>query len=206
MKPPAVRKRRLESPLSALLSGPVGTAGPRTIWGLDLRAVDNTWTQRSLEELRDLGRGGRLGVLFAEMDMDPRYPLSHNSQRLLPARIARLFDALCEEMAESVLYDVPESIWRPLLPLLCPNGRVHSPYPKEVDSSDSQREGLLLLAEGRLNAETAVLLSNYAITPPPVPPSEAAIDSALWAYVMQQLLPMLDAVRDRSHAVLIETK
>jgi hypothetical protein len=171
---------------------------------LDLRAVDTAWVQRPIEELRYLGRGGRLGALFAEMDMDPRYPLSRNIQRLLPLRIQGIFEALCEEMAESAISDVPESVWRPLLPLLCPQGVGQSPYPKEVEGLEANTEGLVLLAEGRLHAETATLLCSRAVSPPTN--NEAGpTDPVLWSYVMQLLLPMLDAVRDRSRALLMET-
>jgi hypothetical protein len=206
VKLPAARRRRPNRSLPgpgkdpALFEAP----RPRSLWCLDLRAVDSAWSQRPLEELRYLGRGGRLGALFAEMDMDPRYPLARNVQRMAPQRILRLFDALCEEMAESVLHDVPESVWRPLLPLLCPQGNALSPYPKEADDAEVTSEGLLLLAEGRLHAETAVLLVSRAASPPKAGSDSLTVDPSLWAYMMQHLLPMLDAVRDRSRALLMD--
>lgn len=202
MKLPAARRRRPSRPLPA--SGGASSLGLRSLWCLDLRAVESAWNQRPLEELRYLGRGGRLGALFAAMDMDPRYPLSRNVQLLLPVRIQRLFDALCEEMAESVLHDVPPSVWRPLLPLLCPQGTALSPYPKEADEGEVATEGLLLLAEGKLHAETAVLQVSRAVSPPREGSDAAPVDPSLWSYVMGHLLPMLDAVRDRSRALLMD--
>ena len=205
MKLQSSRRRRPDRPLPAAKEkGEALTPlGPRTLLCLDLRAVDSAWTQRPIEELRYLGRGGRLGALFAEMDIDPRYPLSRHTNQLMPQRIARLFEALCEEMAEASLPDVPESVWRLLLPLICPHGSAQSPYPKEAEV-EAGREGLLLLAEGRLHAETATLLVSRAVNPPPREGDGPAIDPALWSYVMQHLLPMLDAVRDRSRALLME--
>lgn len=158
-----------------------------------------------MQELRNLGVGGRLGALFAEMDLDPRHPLSRNIHQLMPARIQRLYDALCEELAESAIYDVPEPVWRTLLPLLCPHGVAQSPYPKEAETADDgQKEGLVLLAEGRLHAETAALLCSRAVTPPLGGSDSDPIDPVLWSYVMQHLLPMIDAVRDRSRALVME--
>lgn len=203
MKLQSARRRRPDRPLPSQASAAAGTLGPRTLLCLDLRAVDSAWTQRPIEELRYLGRGGRLGALFSQMDIDPRYPLSRNIAQLLPVRIARLFEALCEEMAESSLPDVPEPVWRLLLPLICPQGNAQSPYPKEADVPSGQ-EGLLLLAEGRLHAETATLLVSRAVNPPVQKDDAPAIDPSLWSYVMQHLLPMLDAVRDRSRALLME--
>lgn len=200
MKLPAARRRRPTRPLPTAAA----SLGPRSLWCLDLRAVESSWSQRSLEELRYLGRGGRLGALFSEMDMDPRYPLSRNAQLLAPVRIQRLFDALCEEMAESVLHDVPAAVWRPLLPLLCPQGSAQSPYPKEADDAAAATEGLLLLAEGRLHAETAVLQVSRAVSPPRESSDDPQVDPSLWSYVMGHLLPMLDAVRDRSRALLMD--
>ncbi len=199
MKLPAARRRRPTRPLPPAAA----SLGPRSLWCLDLRAVESSWSQRPLEELRYLGRGGRLGALFSEMDMDPRYPLSRNAQLLAPVRIQRLFDALCEEMAESVLHDVPAAVWRPLLPLLCPQGSAQSPYPKEADDAAAATEGLLLLAEGRLHAETAVLQVSRAVSPPRESSDDPPVDPSLWSYVMGHLLPMLDAVRDRSRALLM---
>jgi hypothetical protein len=143
--------------------------------------------------------------MFAEMDMDPRYPLSRNIQRMPPSRIQRLFEALCEEMAESVLPDVPEPVWRGLLPLVCPQGTALSPYPKEAEA-EAKTECLVLLAEGRLHAETAVLLCSRALSPPLCEAKDAtAIDPILWSFVMRQLMPMLESVRDRSRALLMES-
>lgn len=226
-----------------------GSAGPRTILCVDLRAVDTAWSQRPLEELRQVGRGGRLGAVFSSLDLDPRYPLSKNASLLMPHRIQQIFDALCEELADAVIFDVPESVWRRLLPLLCPHGSGESPYPKEgqtaswpgppsspgspsspgpssspgspsspgplsspgspsspgpargkIEDRDT-REGLVVLAEGRLHAEAAAVALSRAATPPAGPDE---IDQSLWADVLQSLLPMLDAVRDRSRALLME--
>lgn len=205
MKPQPVRRRRAERPLPGHSSPALGSVGARTLWCVDLRSVENTWAQRPIEELRPLGRGGRLAALLREMDLDPRHSLLRNTRSLGLSRIQRMFDALCEEMAEGVLFDVPESIWRPLLPLLCPQGGGLSPYPKDAEGIDGDGEGLVVLAEGRLHAETAMLLCSRALTPPPAGDG-LAVDGHLWSYTVQQLLPMLDAVRDRSRALLMEAQ
>jgi hypothetical protein len=203
MKLPHSRRRRPTRQLPGRGAGEAADRGPRSLYCIDLRAVDSAWSQRPLEELRHLGRGGRLGSLFAEMDMDPRHPLSRNVQRLSPLRIARLFDALCEELAESVLYDLPGPVWQPLLALLCPEGSGQSPYPKEADAADKASEGLVMIAEGRIDAETASVLCSRAVSPPPSS-GQSTIDPLLWSYVIQQLLPMLDAVRDRNRSLLLD--
>lgn len=202
-----VRRRRPERPLPTAKAQPVGSQGPRSLWCVDLRSVESTWAQRPVEELRPMGRGGRLSALFAEMDLDPRYSLQRNTRALGTARIQRLFEALCEELAEGVLYDLPECVWRPLLPLICPHaspqGGALSPYPKEAEGLDGEGETLIILAEGRLHAETATLLLSRSLTPPQTD-SGSTVDPRLWSFAMQQLLPMLDAVRDRSRALLME--
>jgi hypothetical protein len=241
MRAPASRRRsRPERPLPSETQK--GSAGPRSILCVDLRAVDTAWSQRPLEELRQVGRGGRLGAVFGSLDLDPRYPLSKNASVLMPRRIQQIFDALCEELADAVIFDVPEPVWRRLLPLLCPHGTGESPYPKEgqmpaptpsspgtssspgtpsspgiasspgtpsspgtsssprIDDREA-REGLVVLAEGRLHAEAAAVALSRAATAPSGPDE---IDQALWADVLQSLLPMLDAVRDRSRALLME--
>jgi hypothetical protein len=221
MRIPASRRRsRPERPLPS--EAQAGSAGPRTLLCVDLRAVETAWSQRPLEELRQVGRGGRLGAVFSSLDLDPRYPLSKNASLLLPRRIQQIFDALCEELADAVLFDVPEPVWRRLLPLVCPHGAGESPYPKEgqtgaapgtsgsagssAGSSDGadprSREGLVVLAEGRLHAEAAAVALSRTTTPPA---GLEEVDQALWADILQSLLPMLEAVRDRSRALLIES-
>lgn len=204
---PLVRRRRPERSLPTALGKAPGTLGPRSLWCVDLRSVESTWAQRPVEELRPLGRGGRLSALFSEMDLDPRHSLQRNTRSLGTARIQRLFDALCEELAESVLYDLPEAVWRPLLPLICPHagheGGALSPYPKEAEGLDGEGESLVILAEGRLHAETATLLLSRSLNPPQAE-AGSSVDPRLWSFAMQQLLPMLDAVRDRSRALLME--
>lgn len=204
---PLVRRRRPERALPVSAGKTLGSLGPRSLWCVDLRSVESTWAQRPVEELRPLGRGGRLSALFAEMDLDPRHSLQRNTRSLGTARIQRLFDALCEELAESVLYDLPEGVWRPLLPLLCPHespqGGAYSPYPKEAEGLDGEGETLVILAEGRLHAETAALLISRSLSPPQAE-TGATVDAHLWSFAMQQLLPMLDAVRDRGRALLME--
>ena len=69
--------------------------------------------------------------------------------------------------------------------------------------------GVTLPAAGDLivvefHAETAALLCSRAVTPPQSGSDAAPIDPVLWSYVMQHLLPMIDAVRDRSRALLME--
>ena len=203
MRLPAIRKRRPARPL--LGTGPGEVAGPRTFLCLDLQAVDSAWAKRPLEALRYFGRGGRLGALFSEMDLDPRYPLARNAYRLQSSRVAKLFETLCEAMAESVLDDVPEAAWRPLLAMLCPHGSAQSPYPEDVKIEEAGSDGLILLAEGHLAAETAALFLSRAVSPPLPSGQQSAIDPMLWSYVIRHLLPMLDAVRDRHHALLMET-
>lgn len=222
MRIPASRRRsRPERPLPS--EAQAGSAGPRTLLCVDLRAVETAWSQRPLEELRQVGRGGRLGAVFSSLDLDPRYPLSKNASLLLPRRIQQIFDALCEELADAVIFDVPEPVWRRLLPLVCPHGAGESPYPKEgqtlaasaagpasgsnpgvgSDGPDPRgREGLVVLAEGRLHAEAAAVALSRTTTPPA---GLDEVDQALWADILQSLLPMLEAVRDRSRALLIES-
>ena len=220
MRIPASRRRsRPERSLPS--EAQAGSAGPRTLLCVDLRAVETAWSQRPLEELRQVGRGGRLGAVFSSLDLDPRYPLSKNASLLLPRRIQQIFDALCEELADAVLFDVPEPVWRRLLPLVCPHGTGESPYPKEGQTAAApgpasgsnpgtgsdgpelrSREGLVVLAEGRLHAEAAAVALSRTTTPPAGPDE---VDQALWADILQSLLPMLEAVRDRSRALLIES-
>lgn len=206
-RPPLVRRRRPDRGLPAVADKSPGSLGPRSLWCVDLRSVENTWAQRPVEELRPLGRGGRLAALFAEMDLDPRHSLARNTRNLSTARIQRLFEALCEEMAEGVLYDLPECVWRPLIPLLCPHagpgGGALCPYPREAEGVDGQGETLIVLAEGRLHAETAALLLSRSLNPPQLE-GASTVDARLWSFAMQQLLPMLDSVRDRSRALLME--
>jgi hypothetical protein len=202
-----IRRRRPDRPLPTAKGRPEGSLGPRSLWCVDLRSVESTWAQRPVEELRPLGRGGRLSALFAEMDLDPRYSLQRNTRALGTTRIQRLFEALCEELSESVLYDVPECVWRPLLPLICPHDSPQaggfSPYPREAEGLDGEGETLIILAEGRLHAETAMMLLSRSLTPP-LSAAGSSVDPRLWSFAMQQLLPMLDAVRDRGRSLLME--
>lgn len=194
-----VPTRRRARPERALPTQAPSGAGPRSLFCVDLRAVEAAWTQRPLEELRYLGRGGRLGALFSGLDMDPRHSLMKNANSMAPRRLRQLFEALCEELADAALYEVPESVWRQLLGFLCPHGSGESPYPQEGQSAESGDEALVLLTEGRLHAEAAAVACSRALSPPP-----SGIDPTLWTDVVKQLLPMLDSVRDRSRALLME--
>src|SRR5258708_6727564 len=133
------------------------------------------------------------------MDMDPRRPVRHNARMLHPGKARDLFDALCEEFADAVLHDVPEAVWRVLLPLLSPQGMGECPYPREgaqqKDMGDAPPGGLVLLTEGAPAAEAASLQCSRAA---------ASLDPILWADILSALLPMLEAVRDRNRVLLIE--
>jgi len=172
----------------------------RSFFCVDLRSVENIWNQKPADELRSMSRGSRLGALLATLDLDPRHPLGKNSQRLAPERAFALFDALCEELADLVLFDVPESAWRPLLSILVPADSAESPYPKDLHGLTGEGEGLLLLLEGRMAAETAAV----ALQPSSLPESDGVLDPLLWSDVRVALLPMLESVRDKSRSLLME--
>ena len=175
--------------------------GPRSFLCVDLRGVENHWNQKPVDELRSLSRGSRLGAMLTTLDLDPRQPLGKNSQRLSIARAFALFDALCEELADAMLFDVPAVAWRPLVSILAPTDSAESPYPKELQAaaSDEREEGLLLLLEGRLAAEAAsVLLGPSAL------PSSPGLDPLLWSDLRLAILPMLESVRDKNRCLLTE--
>ncbi len=139
--------------------------------------------------------------MLTTLDLDPRQPLGKNSQRLSIARAFALFDALCEELADAMLFDVPAVAWRPLVSILAPTDSAESPYPKELQAaaSDEREEGLLLLLEGRLAAEAAsVLLGPSAL------PSSPGLDPLLWSDLRLAILPMLESVRDKNRCLLTE--
>lgn len=193
----ARRKNRPVRPLPASnLRG-----SPRSFFCVDLRSVENHFYQKPVDELRQLCRGSRLGALLATLDLDPRHPLGKNFQRLPTGQAFALFDALCEELAESVLFDVPHVAWQPLLQLLLPIDGGESPYPKELHTAVGLEsdEGLLLLLEGRLAAEAATVALQ-----PSLLPSGSGLDPLLWSDVRHALLPMLESVRDKSRALLME--
>lgn len=184
-------------------------AGPRTLWCVDLRAVDGAWSQKPLDEVRFANRGGRLGSLFAGMDLDPRRTIAHNARALAPARARELFDALCEDLADTVLHDVPEPACRALLRLLCPEGIGESPYPQEVVPEESgPARGLVVLVEAALQAESAAVAISRALCPPaagvPAADLPGSIDPILWSDILTSMLPMLEAVRDRHRSLLVE--
>jgi hypothetical protein len=165
-----------------------------------LRSVENSWNQKPVDELRSISRGSRIGALLTTLDLDPRHPLGKNSQRLPAERAFALFDALCEELADSVLFDVPAVAWRPLLSILVPSESAESPYPKELHTAHSDGEGLLLLLDGRLAAESATV----ALQPSSLPSRNEQIDPHLWSDVRLSVLPMLESVRDKSRSLLME--
>jgi hypothetical protein len=178
---------------------------------VDLKVVETIWKERPLSELRFSSRGGRLGSLLSEMDFDPRKTMQAHARAMHSLTAQRLYDALCEEQAAYVLYDVPHPVWRGLLPLLVPHGSGESPYPPDINNGQAVRDGLVLIAEGRLSAETAAVACSRAIYPPEDAGDAAQqgvrrqIDHRLWADVLSSLSPMLDAVRDRGHVLLIES-
>ncbi len=193
----ARRKNRPQRPLSR--NGLPSAL--RSFLCVDLRGVENNWNQKPVDELRTMSRGSRLGAMLATLDVDPRHPLGKNSQRLPPERAFALFDALCEELADLVLFDVPDVAWRPLLAILAPSESAESPYPKELHSTtlDTSGEGLLLLVEGRLAAEAA----SVALAPSSLPSSEG-LDPLLWSDIRLAVLPMLESVRDKNRCMLAE--
>ncbi len=195
-----VSSRRKSRPQRSL-SGMQQSASPRSFLCVDLRSVESHWNQKPVDDLRQQSRGSRLGALLATLDLDPRHPLGKNFQRLPTDRAFALFDALCEELADAVLFDVPHVAWQPLLQLLVPLDGGESPYPKELHSTvgGESAEGLLLLLEGRLAAESATV----ALQPSSLP-SMSGLDPLLWSDVRSALLPMLESVRDKSRALLME--
>ena len=195
-----VSARRKSRPLRPLLRS-TQPGEPRSFLCVDLRGVENHWNQKPVDELRSLSRGSRLGAMLTTLDLDPRQPLGKNSQRLSIARAFALFDALCEELADAMLFDVPAVAWRPLVSILAPTDSAESPYPKELQAaaSDEREEGLLLLLEGRLAAEAAsVLLGPSAL------PSSPGLDPLLWSDLRLAILPMLESVRDKNRCLLTE--
>lgn len=195
-----VLARRATRPKRLLASS--GASSTRSFFCVDLRAVENHFQQKTLEELRQQGRGSRLGALLSTLDLDPRYPLQKNLHRWPQNRAFAVFEALCEEMADTVLFDVPQTAWRPLLALLLPGGVAEAPYPKELmrETADEKSEGMLLLLEDRFAAESA----QNALLPSMLPAEATDLDAQLWADVRQAVLPMLEAVRDKGRALLVE--
>ncbi len=206
MKPTAPRRRsRIRRALP--YSTPDSDGGPRTLYCVDLRAVEAAWSLRPLVEVRFASRGGRLGALFAQMDLDPRRSVRHNARTLTPARARDLFDALCEELADSVIHDVPAEVWRGLLPLLVPHGSGECPYPKEplLPQGDTLAGGLVMLTEGALAAEAAAVACSRGAASGGVGAGDGSqVDPLLWADILASLHPMLAAVRDRNRVILIE--
>ncbi|MCS6913145.1 MAG: hypothetical protein RMK29_17620 [Myxococcales bacterium] len=200
MRPIEVRRRiRPRRPLP--FTSPSSTPGPRSLLCVDLRTADMVWSQRPIQDIRHACRGGRLGWLLAELDVDPRCTLQRTAHTLHPARACQLFDALCEEVAESMLHDVPYAVCRSLLPLLAPHGSAECPYPPDCAPPAGPVEGLVVLVEGRLAAESAAVALAGAFHPP----GNDAVDPALWADIVAALHPMLEAVRDRSRSLLMES-
>lgn len=195
---------------------------PRSLWCVDLRAVEEAWLRRPLGEIRIANRGGRLGALFGELDVDPRRSIRHNARTLPAVRAQQLYDALCEELADAVLHDLPGAVWGALLPLLAPHGQGENPYPADgtLPTEDALLGGLVIVAEGRVEAEAAAVACAHTPHPPmlawqvppaivyesaPAPPgSPGSIDPLLWTDVMGALMSMLDAVRDKNRALLID--
>lgn len=195
-----VSARRKSRPLRPLTRS-AQPGGPRSFLCVDLRGVENHWNQKPVDELRAMSRGSRLGALLTTVDLDPRHPLGKNAQRLSVGRAFSLFDALCEELADSVLFDVPEVAWRPLIGILAPTDSAESPYPKELQAATSEdsEEGLVLLLDGRLAAEAAsVLLGPSAL------PSSPGLDPLLWSDLRLAIVPMLESVRDKNRSLLTE--
>lgn len=195
------RRRRAERSLPGVAQTAVSAQGLRSLYCLDMRALEQTWQDRPLRDLRTQCKGGRLSALLSDMDLDPRHSLERNVRGLSGPRMRILFDALCEELAEFVLHDIPEVAWRALLPLVCPQRVALSPYPDGLEAEGGIGEGLVLLVEGKNAAELASQICGRAHTPS----SEfGPIDRAFWSYVIKQIMGMLDAVRERGRALLMD--
>lgn len=231
MKPLDARRRsRPRRPLPA----PGRSTGPRTLLCVDLRAVETAWSQRPIQEIRGASRGGRLGWMLSGMDLDPLRTLERNARTLLPLRAQQVYDALCEELAESVLHDVPEAIYGALLPLVAPHGSGECPYPAPAGTGGGGAAGAGGLA-GPVGALGALIgagapwpaqgaaaapgegglvivadgrlpaeAAALALAGAVYPPDGEVIDAALWSDVLAAVLPMLEAVRDRGRSLLIE--
>jgi hypothetical protein len=122
-----------------------------------------------------------------------------------PERAFALFDALCEELADLGAVRCPRcQRGDRCLSILAPSDSAESPYPKDLHTAtlDASGEGLLLLVEGRLAAETAAVALAAQLAAGAAKDCLTRCSGAMSALA---LLPMLESVRDKSRSLLMQS-